>query len=679
MSYQGDDHLQQLLKKYRIEKTVPAVYDIMSGVLAAPDDIDPNSWQVLISDQRNPDLDQQLYSLRQQLEKYRQDELSVAASKSDIAKRLKLLRDHLQRQKLDGFIIPRTDEYQGEYIAAYAERLGWLSGFTGSSGLAVVLGDQAGLFVDGRYILQAAQQTDSSCFQVFLSSEQSSDGWLNAQLKKGQRIGIDPWLHTPNQLQRLKNAIEKAHGHLVMLEQNPIDEVWAGRPPRPLAPVNLHPLQYAGWSTAEKAAILAKELQQKQLDAVVLTAPESVAWLLNVRGGDVPNTPFVHSFVIFYQDQQIHWYVDTRKITRKLQQSLPANIHLLPCEYFAKTLEKLGSDRRHVLLDPDIVAVWIYNRLEQAGAVIHKQPDPCLLPRACKTSTEIQGARASHLRDGVAIVQLLAWLSDQVKAKKKITELDVAAQLYQFRCQNSLFRGTSFETIAGSGPNGAIVHYRPTPVSNRVVQHGELLLLDSGGQYLDGTTDITRTMAIGDPTPIMKKHFTLVLKGHISLAMAKFPKGVSGHQLDAIARYHLWQHGLNYDHGTGHGVGSYLSVHEGPQRIATAPNQVALQPGMILSNEPGYYKKGAYGIRLENLVLVVPAIIDGAEREMLGFETLTLAPFDRRLIDVSLLTVEELGWLNNYHQQVQQQLAQHLNQQSREYLNWATAKLTKAS
>ena len=721
-NYRGDAYLEGLLKKTAFKQGVSDIYELIQGVLAAPVDIHENMWLSLVADQKNvnliqtigfsgesaglssrdakmnsglvqksdahkspwssvikdpnvADLVQQLLALKNQLQKDYPTNLSLAATKQGCRQRLQQLRGYLLQQKLDGFLIPRTDEYQGEYVALYAERLAWLTGFTGSYGLAVVLQEKAALFVDGRYILQAGQQTDAECFIPFLDREQPSDGWLVKNLQKGQRLGYDPWLHTPNQLQRFMQAAEKVGAVLVRLDKNPIDQIWVDHPKLPISPVAIQPVQYAGRNVQEKSALLAQELQQKQADAVVLTAPESIAWLLNIRGGDVPNTPFAHSVAIFHQNQQIDWLIDLRKLPANIKQQLPPTIQLHPISLLGTKIDQLGQQQKTIMLDPDITAEWFFNRLEKSGAVIKRASDPCQLPRACKNATEVKGTRASHQRDGAAICNLLAWLEEEVKNKRPLTELSVADQLYQFRQQNALFRGISFETIAGAGPHGAIVHYRATSASNRLLKEGELFLLDSGGQYLDGTTDITRTISIGNPTADMKKHFTLVLKGHIALGAAKFPKGVSGHQLDAIARYPLWQYGLNYDHGTGHGVGSYLSVHEGPQRISAAPNQVALQPGMILSNEPGYYKAGAYGIRIENLVLVVPATIAGAEREMLGFENLTLAPFDRRLIDISLLTSEEIAWVDAYHQRVYQELQPLILANTQKYLAWATAPL----
>lgn len=723
MTYKGDNNLESLLKKNSFHQSISDVYELIQGILAAPAPVQENTWLSLLTDKNgfcledtlitgksawlalksteakpnksnpkihqsgnNPglskmeeesraDLIEQLLVLKNQLQENYPTNLTLAASKNDCRKRLQLLRDYMAQQKLDGFLIPRTDEYQGEYVALYAERLAWLTGFTGSYGLAVVLNEKAALFVDGRYILQAQQQTDMECFAPFLDREQSSEGWLVKNLQKGQRLGYDPWLHTPNQLQRFIQATAKVGAELVRVDKNLIDHIWRAQPKMPISPVAIHPLQYAGSSVQEKSAVLAKELEQKQADAVILTAPESIAWLLNIRGGDVPNTPFAHSFAIFHQNQQIDWLIDQRKVSIQVQQQLAPTIQLHPISLLRTTMDQLGRQRKTIMVDPDITAEWFFDRLEKAGAIVKKASDPCQLPRACKNRVEMKGARASHQRDGSAICNLLAWLEEQVKNKQVLTELLIADKLYQFRKQNPLFRGLSFDTIAGSGPHGAIVHYRATSASNRSLQEGELFLLDSGGQYLDGTTDITRTISIGNPTPAMKKHFTLVLKGHIALGAVKFPKGVTGHQLDAIARYPLWQYGLNYDHGTGHGVGSYLSVHEGPQRISPAPNQVALQAGMILSNEPGYYKAEAYGIRIENLVLVVPATLREAEREMLEFETLTLAPFDRRLIELSLLTPHEIAWIDAYHQRVYQELEPLVHVNTKNYLAWATAAL----
>jgi Xaa-Pro aminopeptidase len=574
------------------------------------------------------------------------------------AGRLAALRAELSRRGLDGVVVPRADAHLGEYVPAHAQRLSWLTGFTGSAGVAVVLGDRAAVFIDGRYTLQARDEVDETLYQLCHLIETPPETWIEAHLGAGRRLGFDPWLHSENQAVRLRAAAEAAGGSLVAVTDNPIDAVWADQPPPPMAPITAHTLDFAGRASADKRAEIGKGLSDKGAAAAILTQPDSIAWLLNVRGDDVPHSPLPLSFAVLRADGTLDWFVAPAKLTADLRPHLGNGVAVRPPDEFGPALAVLGAAGERVLADPDTAAAWVFARLREAGAKILAEADPCQLPKARKNPVELAGTRAAHARDGLALTRFLAWLDGEVAAradsrKAGISEIEAAERLRAFRQESPEFRDLSFTTISGSGPNGAIVHYRVTEASNRRLRAGELYLVDSGAQYRDGTTDVTRTVAIGTPSAEMRDRFTRVLKGHIALAMARFPRGTSGSQLDALARYHLWQAGLDYDHGTGHGVGSYLGVHEGPQRIAKVPQRVALEPGMIVSDEPGYYKTGAYGIRIENLVVVVDSPAGPAdEREMLGFDTLTLAPIDARLVEPGLLAPAEIAWLDAYHARV---------------------------
>jgi Xaa-Pro aminopeptidase len=565
---------------------------------------------------------------------------------------LSLLRAELKRRGLDGFIVPRADEHQGEYVPASAARLAYLTGFTGSAGAAVVLHDRAAVFVDGRYTLQVAAEVDPKLFAYLHLIEQPPHRWLAETLPAGARFGYDPWLHTPDQVAQLKEACAQAGAELVAVETNPLDAVWADRPAPPLTPVVPHPDSFAGLSAAEKRGLIARELAAKKSDAAFLSAPDSIGWLLNIRGNDVDFTPLPLSFALIHQDASVDLFVDSRKVPADTKAHLGREVRLHEPVALEGALTALKGKR--VRLDPATAPSWALDRLAEGGALVDRAADPCLLPRACKNEVELNGARAAHLRDGVALSKFLAWLAAEAP-KGTVTELSAADKLEECRRGGNLYQGPSFATIAGAGPNGAIVHYRSSPATNRPLEKGQIFLIDSGGQYLDGTTDVTRTVAVGEAGAEEKHRFTLVLKGHIALARARFPAGTSGSQLDSLARKPLWEHGLDYDHGTGHGVGSYLSVHEGPQRIAKNNNSQALLPGMMLSDEPGYYKTGAYGIRIENLIVVRDEDQTG-DRPVRGFEVLTLAPIDLNLVDRALLTEDEAAWLNAYHARVRDSL-----------------------
>jgi Xaa-Pro aminopeptidase len=553
---------------------------------------------------------------------------------------------------LDGFVVPYSDEYQGEYLPASARRLSWISGFTGSAGAAVILANKAALFIDGRYTVQAATQVEDKLFEKRHLIEQPPHQWLAESLSVGTRLGYDPWLHTPNGVGQLRQACLGAGADLVACDDNPLDAVWTDRPAPPLTPVIAHSIDFTGRSAARKRADLAKALTSEKLDAAVLSAPESVAWLLNLRGNDVPFTPLSLSFAILYEDGGVDLFIDRNKLSPETFRHLGNEVSVKAMAEFGPTLDTLAGKR--VRLDPATTAAWIADRLTGSKAHILPGADPCALPRACKNPVELDGMRHAHRRDGAVLVRFLAWLAASA-LDGTATERSVAGTLDRFREGGEHYRGPSFPTISAAGPNAALPHYHASEQSNRPLAEGQLYLVDSGGQYLDGTTDVTRTIAIGQAGAEERRHFTLVLKGHIALARVRFPKGTTGSQLDCLARQHLWAEGLDYDHGTGHGVGSYLSVHEGPQRISKQPNAQPLLSGMVLSNEPGFYKPGSYGIRIENLQAVHPWSV-ASERETLAFETLTLAPIDLALIDRSLLTEEEADWLNAYHTRVREEL-----------------------
>lgn len=591
------------------------------------------------------------------------------------AERIQAFRAEMTRRGLAGFIVPHADEYQNEYVPACAERLAWLTGFTGSAGTAVVLVAQAAIFVDGRYTLQVRSQVDLQVWTPRHLMDQPLHAWLSSVLRPGDALGYDPWLHTPQEVRQLKESCAKAGASLKPCESNPVDAVWHDRPTPPAAKVVPHDLVYAGKSSEDKRHELSMTLKNDEIEVAVLTAPDSIAWLLNVRGNDVEHTPLPLGFVLLHQDATASLFLDTNKVSDVLVSDVGPAVRIRPVSEFQKALEELGKTGKRVLCDPTRTASWIPERLTRSGARVVEGEDPCLLPKACKNVVEINGARKAQKRDGAAVCEFLAWLSHEAP-KGKLSELDAQAYLDACRRRQPLWRDMSFPTISAAGPNGAVVHYRATDGQCRSLEPGTLYLVDSGGQYLDGTTDVTRTIAIGSPTPECRDRYTRVLKGHVALARATFPKGTTGVQLDTLARRPLWEAGLDYDHGTGHGVGSYLGVHEGPQRIAKGGHTVALQPGMILSNEPGYYKDGEYGIRLENLVVVIPATTDNDDgREWFAFETITLVPFDASLIDKSLLKTTEREWLNAYHDRVREVIGPLVDSSTAAWLEQATERI----
>ena len=579
-----------------------------------------------------------------------------AADPSFGARHLPRIRAEMARLGLDGFVIPHEDEHQNEYLPAANERLAWATGFTGSAGAAVVMADKAAVFVDGRYTLQVASQTDPALFEVRDLVEGGVPAYLATATHAGQVIGYDPRLHSPDALAALKRSAETSGAELRATDANPVDLAWGPeRPAQPQAAVAPHPLDLSGEDGAAKRARIGAAIAAAGAEAAVLTAPSSIAWLFNVRGGDVIRSPLPIGQALVRADGTARLFLDPAKTSPELRAWLGNQVTLEPAEGLGPALAGLCGQR--VALDPGVTSAWYVETLERAGAEVVRAPDPTLLPRAVKNAAEIAGARAAHLRDATALARFLHWMATEAQQSLP-DEIEVTTRLEAFREATGALKDLSFDTIAGAGPNGAIVHYRPTHATNRRIAEGQLFLVDSGAQYLDGTTDITRTIAFGEPAPEPRERFTRVLRAHIAIARARFPAGVSGMTLDALARQPMWEAGLDYDHGTGHGVGSYLGVHEGPQRIARQSSPVALLPGMILSNEPGCYKTGAYGIRIENLVVVTPpAQVGDGDRPMLGFETLTLAPIDRRLIDPALLSTAERAWLNAYHARVAREVA----------------------
>ncbi len=561
--------------------------------------------------------------------------------------RLKALRAQLARQTLDGFVVPLTDEHMSEYVGAYAQRLAWLTGFQGSAGSAVVLPEEAAIFVDGRYTLQVREQVDGAHWQYESVPQTSIAAWLKDHARQGARIGYDPWLHTRAWVSQATEALAEKGAELVAVDTNPVDAIWPDRPARSDAKLVVHDDRFAGQSAAEKRAAMADWLVSKKADAVVLSALDSIAWTFNIRGKDVERTPVALAYAIVHSDATADLYVAPEKMDEAVAQHLGNAVRVMDGVNFAAALQDFAG--KTVIADPERAVAAIFTGLDEGGATVLSLRDPAVLAKAIKNGTEIAGHKAAQARDGAALSRFLHWVSVEAP-KGGLTELSASDRLEAFRRETGLLEDLSFDTISGAGPNGAVVHYRAEEKTNRPIESGTLYLVDSGGQYRDGTTDVTRTLAIGTPTDEMRRRFTLVLKGHIALARAVFPKGTRGGQLDVLARQYLWAEGLDYAHGTGHGVGSFLSVHEGPQRIATfGGGDEPLVAGMILSNEPGYYKTGEYGIRIENLVLVEERAVPGAEKDMLGFETLTFAPIDRALIAMDILSGEEHAWVDAYH------------------------------
>jgi Xaa-Pro aminopeptidase len=589
--------------------------------------------------------------------------------------RLAALREELARRKLTGFVIPRADQQQNEYVAPSEERLAWLTGFTGSAGMAVVLPKEAAVFVDGRYTLQAAKQVDGKAWSVEPLVDPPPETWLEKRLVAGDRLGFDPWLHTSAAAERLAAACAKAGAELVAVEGNPLDSVWTERPAPPLGPVAIHGVQFSGEAEAEKLGRIRGEITRLGADALVLSDSHAVAWTFNIRGADVSHTPLPLSYALVPKDGRPTVFIDHRKLSNSARDHLEQNADVREPDALTPQLTELAQRGASIALDSATAADALSRLIAGAGGKVLRGNDPVALLKAVKNATEIEGTRAAHRRDAVALARFLAWV-DHEAPSGALTEIDAVEALETFRRDTGALKDVSFPTIAGTGPNGAIVHYRVTRKTNRRIAPGDLLLIDSGAQYEDGTTDVTRTIATAKPTAEMRDRFTRVLRGHIAIARATFPDGTTGAQIDTLARQFLWQAGIDFEHGTGHGVGSYLSVHEGPARISKL-GTTPLKRGMILSNEPGYYKTDAFGIRIENLELVIAADIAGAEKPMNGFETLTLAPIDRRLIDLKMINSTELTWLNDYHARVRHEVRPHVDEATKLWLDAATQPLSQ--
>lgn len=679
MAYKGDAHLETLLKAAGETRPLETIKDILRGINAAPEDIGaPDQWLKLVKTNNDAEAVAELKALKKEL---------AGDNDNKAQNRLEALRAEMKKRGIDGFFIPRADEFQGEYVPKRAERLAWATGFTGSAGYAVVLNDSAAFFTDGRYTIQARDQVDAKSYEICNLSEDQHPyptmtpvEWIEKNLPKGAVFGIDPWVHTPNDMKKIKEAVEKAGGTLVLLDDNPLDAAWQNQPPAPLAPVVPHPMQYAGKESLDKRNELATALDAKGADAIAITLPEEICWLLNIRGGDVPCTPFALSYAIAHKDGTVDWFIDDRKLTDETKQWIGADVRLHAPEDFAAAVEKLSADGKKIWADPAAAPVKLIDLVKSGKGSLHLERSPLQLMKAKKNDVEIKGAIEAHIRDGVAITRFLAALAEQGAAAKH-DELSATQLLQDIRAEGDKFRGLSFDTISGAGGNGAIVHYRSEPKTNKPLMAGPVYLVDSGAQYLDGTTDITRTIAVDTPSQEMKENFTRVLKGHIAVAMAVFPEGTTGDKLDTLARASLKEVGLDYAHGTGHGVGSYLSVHEGPCGISPRATSVPLEPGMVISNEPGFYKEGEYGIRIETLVTVVDTGNRNEDgKKLLGFQTLTLAPVDRNLIEPALMTQDELSWLNNYHEQIAHTLLPLLEKtdaKAAAFLKQATAPISK--
>lgn len=583
--------------------------------------------------------------------------------------RLARLREEMAREGLAGFLVPRADAHQGEYVADADKRLAWLTGFTGSAGFCVALHDVAGIFVDGRYRVQVKSQVDTSVFTPVPWPETRLGEWLRAHLAEGGRVGFDPWLHTPGEIEAAEKDLAGS-GIALVESDNLVDRIWQERPPYPKDPMVPYPLELAGRSSAEKRTEIARGLATDGHSALVLTQPDAIAWLLNTRGSDLGQTPVALAFAILHDDARVSLFLDPEKVTDELREHLGPDVGISPKAGFAPALEALSGK---VLMDRSTVPVAVVSHVRAGGAEPSFGPDPVALAKARKNPVEIAATTEAHLRDGAALAEFLAWW-DAVEDYTTLTEIDVVRRLEEARVATGKLVNISFDTICGSGPNGAIMHYRVTTETNRRLQPDELVVLDSGGQYLDGTTDITRTLVTGTPNEEARRAFTLVLKGMIAVSRVRFPPGVAGAHLDALARQPLWLDGKDFDHGTGHGVGVFLSVHEGPQRISRVSN-VPLEPGMILSNEPGYYREGAFGIRIENLVVVQEGAAPegGDDRKWLEFATLTWVPIERKLVDPALLDPGERAWLNAYHEQVEARLAPRVSETTRGWLARACA------
>ncbi|OOF14857.1 MULTISPECIES: aminopeptidase P family protein [unclassified Salinivibrio] len=591
-----------------------------------------------------------------------------------LTKRIEQLRHWLAQHDYDALLIPHEDEYLGEYVPEHNERLHWATGFTGSAGAAVITRDKAAIFVDGRYVVQVRKQVPAGLFDYCHLIDEPPVQWAQQQLPKGAKLAIDARMHSAAWYKRTQRALDGALT-LVSVEQNPIESLWDNRPAPLNSPAILLGEEKTGRASLDKRQTIGQQLADQNLDAAVLTQPDAVCWLLNIRGRDIPRLPVVLTQAIIKQSGDVTVFIDPDRLPEGFAAHVGQGVSVAHPDSLVDALQALSGQR--VLVDPNGANAWTLDTLQQAQVTVVEAQDPCALEKAAKNPQEIAGMRACHVRDGVAVTRFLAWFDRQVDAGERPDEAVLADTLYQFRQQDDQLVDLSFDTISAAGGNAAMCHYnhnnQPKP---SVIESNNVYLVDSGGQYYDGTTDITRTVPVGECSAEIKKAFTLVLKGHIALATALFPKGTSGSQLDALARQYLWQHGYDFDHGTGHGVGHFLDVHEGPQRISKAPNSVALLPGMVVSNEPGYYRADAFGIRIENLELIEEKPTEG-DMTMLGFASLTRAPIDRRLVDVSLLSEAEIQWWNRYHQTVWDEISPHLDDQDQAWLKQATAPLSR--
>ena len=668
-----DRDLDRLLRDSGARVDMVSAREILRGVLASPAAGDDDAWLSLIAPGADNDVVDALKELNSRIQTTLMDD--GLSRKTTDPERIAALRKEMKRRDLDVFIVPKADEHQGEFVAKRSERLQWLTAFTGSAGTCAVMARKAAVFVDGRYTLQVKKQVSGKLFEAHHAADKDLKTWLSETLSHGMRVGFDPWLITDSERRKLESVCARAGAYMVPQPDNPIDAVWSGQPPAPITPMVPHNQKYAGETSVKKRKRLTDTMNEAGLDTVVLSAPDAIAWLLNVRGRDVPCTPVSLAFAVAHAAGGIELFTDPRKMSPGLETHFGPEVVVMETEALADELSHIGSRGLKVGVDLAGAPAKIAMTLRQAGAEIVDTRDPTLAMKACKNKTERDGMRAAHLRDGVALANFLCWI-EKSAGRGRATEWGVGLKIDGFREALDLHRGPSFQTIAGFGPNGAIVHYRASEKSSAKLKKGSLLLVDSGGQFLDGTTDVTRTVAIGKPTQEMKDRYTRVLKGHIALATAQFPDGTTGGQLDTLARKPLWDIGLDYEHGTGHGVGSYLGVHEGPQNISKRPTQVELEPGMVVSNEPGYYKSGGYGIRIENLVMVRTVKPQkGWEKKLLGFETLTCAPFDLNLIEPKLLTRGEIEWINGYHAWVRKSLEKKLDKPVRAWLAKATKPL----
>lgn len=676
MTYRGDDSLAALLREAGVSTDVAGVRDLVKGAVSALAGRTTETWIELIAPEATPELRAQLLALKDEMAAGADPGFTVGPAPAD---RLAALRAELKTRGLDGILIPVGDAYQSEYVPSRANRLRWLTGFTGSAGLAVVLTDKAGIFIDGRYTLQVRTQVDMGSWEPHDLGSSPPANWIAANLAKGAKLGFDPWLHTERQIEVYERGAARAGANLVPVADNPVDVVWTQQPALPIGAVLPHDDRFAGTPAPAKRTQIAEALAKDGIDAAVITAPDSIAWLLNIRGGDVPRTPLPMSWAIIRRDGGVELYIDPRKLTRAARQHLGNQVTVRAPDAFLPALEALGRAGATVQVDPgagsvlerELGVAWaVFDRLKTSGATVLRDMDPCALPKAMKNTVEIAGARSAHRRDAAALTRFFAWM-DKTAPSGTLTEIDAANQLDAYRREVGLFVEPSFNTISASGPNSALPHYRPTKVSNRRIHPQDIYLCDSGGQFHDGTTDVTRTIAVGKPTQHQKEIFTHVLRAHIAVATARFPEGTRGGHLDGLARRPLWDVGLDFGHGTGHGVGSYLNVHEGPHTISTAPTSAPFRPGMIVSNEPGCYLEGDFGVRIENLIVAVPTESKGP-KPFLAFETLTCAPIDLNLVEPSLLTKDEIAWLDDYHRWVREIVAPQVDGETRAWLERAT-------